>query len=145
MGTLRRLHFDPDKETHGVERDFVVEDGKIPVLVGSTTNPDYQRERSKLIQPYLQRIRQGEATDEEIRLIVAPAVAKFILLKFMGGKLDDGTDLSHFNTPERKLEVLENPGFGEFYEWLLATGSNPRNFGMDADDQRKAEQDSAGN
>lgn len=113
MTDLTNLRTDPARESRGVRRFW--RDG-IHLVIGSLGNPAYDRDRRECIRRAGDVLRELDPTSPEVLDVVAPAIARHILLGW-DGITENGAPLPY--SVAKATELLTDPGLRHLRAFVL--------------------------
>jgi len=121
---------DLEKESKGVWETYPGTDGEF--LIARIRNQNFEDFALKLSEPHRQKARSGKLRESRARYIIAPAVAKHILLGWRKVQLD-GKDVKY--SPEKAMEFLQDKQYRDFYEWVLKIANDGENYKHELDEE----------
>lgn len=129
MATLNQVRSDLSKERRGVWCEYEL---GIKILIARSTHPEYQKAMRKALKA--KRLERGSRVsvsdlldeifidDQEVVSILAPPLAKHILLDWQNIEDDNGNLIPY--SQEKALEILIDPELRDFFNFTLAQSSN---------------------
>jgi hypothetical protein len=126
MAKLSSISSDLSREMNGVPVTYPGTD--IVCTIARLGNPDYDAEAKKIrkFARTAASIGGGELSERESKDILAPAVAKHILLDMKNAQDDNGADVTY--TPAYGEQLLKDPRYHDFYDWVLVQSKNAELF-----------------
>jgi hypothetical protein len=114
MAKLSQIKTDTDKAEKGVWQHYALD---IQLCIASINNTAYKRERSRVLKPYLRRIRSGSMSSEDILEVLKPAVARYLLLDWKNIDDENGQPITY--SPEKALELFGDASLSDLYDFVL--------------------------
>lgn len=114
MAKLNSLRIDAKKVSNGVWCKY---QDDIEFLIARKENPQFHEFMEEEIAPHLASIRAGTFDKELDKKITKKAIAHTVLLGWKGLEDDEGKPIKY--SPEKALEILEDPEFSDIYKFIL--------------------------
>jgi len=135
MAKLSDIRVDPAIAESGTWVDF---DLGIRLRIAQMPNPAFEREMRRLGRPYMRQIKTARLEDAAanpiLERITVEAIAKTVLVGWEHLEDDDGPVPY---SPEKALEYLSDPAYGELLRFVRAVASEAAYFRAEA--QKDAE------
>jgi hypothetical protein len=123
MAKLSSFRIDAKKVNSGVLCEYA--DG-VKFLVARKPNDAFEQMMEDLVQPHLASIRAGTFDKKLDQQITKEAVAKTVLLGWENLTDDEGQPIPY--TPEKALEILNDPAYADIYRFILTMASSQQLF-----------------
>ncbi len=114
MAKISDVMADMDKVENGTWQNY---SAGIQLLIANINNSEYKKERSKILKPYLRRLRTNAISADDILELLKPAAAKYLLKDWRNIEDDDGTAIPY--SPEKALEFFKNPALNDFFNFVM--------------------------
>src|SRR5690606_19221049 len=137
MALLKVIATDLQKEERGVWTTYPGTD--LELLVARIGNPQWESMSRKLLRQVRKERRKGELSEREAKQLLAPAVARCILLDWKNLE-DEGPDGNPVPIPyseAKALELLRDPRFKDLYEFVFSFANDGQAYTVDLEDDSK--------
>lgn len=114
MASLKALRTDTLLEQEGIWVDY---EAGVRVKVARLSNTKFEQALRTASKPHLRQIRSKRAPLDLIENLTREAAARHILLGWENLDDDDGTPIPY--SPERALEIFNDPTLHDFYKFVM--------------------------
>jgi len=123
MAKLSSIKIDSTAEVEGAWADYSED---IKLKIARLGNPSYRSYMRKVGKPHAVQIQQGVMDDAKLESLSKEAVAHTVLMGWANLENDDGSEM-HF-TPEKALEIFNDPECSSFFQFVVAFADKAENF-----------------
>lgn len=130
---LSAIALDVDKDVEGIWHEFVP---GLEVRIARLGNPNYKQHVAKLMKPFARMGKGGLSNDERLERVTKPAVAKHIIKDWRGMvEGEEGNEVDVVYSAKKALEIILDPKFAPFYEWVIQTSSDNEEYTQAFEDE----------
>lgn len=123
MAKLSSLRIDAGKDLEGVWTSYAV---GIELKIARLGNPNYRAYMRKIGRPHKAQLRHGLMDDDKLEMLSKEALAHTVLLDWRNVEDDNGTPIQY--TPERGLELFEDPEYADLYSFVVDFANTAENY-----------------